>query len=140
MLLEPVATRPADDAAAAALGYSDAEIAAMTRAVMTLFERWRLSDQEAATLLGGITTKSVQRWRQGKPARIGRDQADRMSNLLGIHKALRLLLRSQTRGYEWIRQPNDAFGGRPALDIMLGGGLTDLMRVRHYLDAVRGAW
>jgi hypothetical protein len=26
------------------------------------------------------------------------------------------------------------------LDVMLGGELTDLMRVRRYLDAERGAW
>lgn len=140
MLLQPVAPAVADRAAEPAAVYSPAEIGAMTRAVMNLFERWDLSDGEAAVLLGGVTTKSVQRWRQGQPARISRDQADRMSNLLGIHKALRILFKSTTRGYEWIRRPNDAFGGKSALDVMLGGGLTDLMRVRHYLDAVRGAW
>jgi hypothetical protein len=32
------------------------------------------------------------------------------------------------------------FGNRTALDVMLGGELTDLMRVRRYLDAERGAW
>ena len=30
--------------------------------------------------------------------------------------------------------------GHTALDIMLGGELTDLMRVRRYLDAERGGW
>ena len=37
-------------------------------------------------------------------------------------------------------RPNDAFAGRSALEMMLGGELTDLMRVRRYLDAERGAW
>ena len=44
------------------------------------------------------------------------------------------------RGYEWIRAGNSAFGGASALDVMLGGELTDIMRVRRYLDAERGGW
>jgi hypothetical protein len=27
-----------------------------------------------------------------------------------------------------------------ALDVMLGGQMTDIMRVRRYLDAMRGPW
>ena len=44
------------------------------------------------------------------------------------------------RGYRWIKAPNRAFGDRSALEVMLGGQLTDLMRVRRYLDSYRGAW
>jgi hypothetical protein len=47
--------------------------------------------------------------------------------------------REPQRGYRWIKAGNEAFAGRSALDIMLGGELTDLMRVRRYLDAERGA-
>ena len=39
-----------------------------------------------------------------------------------------------------IKAANAAFGGRSALDVMAGGELTDLMRVRRYLDAERGGW
>ena len=44
------------------------------------------------------------------------------------------------RGYRWIRAANETFGGRSALDVMLGGELTDLMRVRRLLDAERAVW
>lgn len=30
--------------------------------------------------------------------------------------------------------------GSNALDVMLGGELTDIMRVRRYLDTERGGW
>ena len=43
-------------------------------------------------------------------------------------------------GDAWIKAGNAAFAGSSALDIMLGGELTDLMRVRRYLDAERGGW
>jgi hypothetical protein len=57
---------------------------------------------------------------------------------MGIHKALRLLFTENARAYEWVKKPNKAFGGETALDVMLRGYLTDLFRVRHYLDAARG--
>jgi hypothetical protein len=59
---------------------------------------------------------------------------------MGIHKALRIIFRDPQRGYDWIRKGNTAFADRSALDVMLAGELTDLMRVRRYLDAERGAW
>ena len=57
---------------------------------------------------------------------------------MGIHKALRVLFSDNARAYRWVKAPNRAFGGKTALEVMLGGAITDLMRVRHYLDAERG--
>jgi hypothetical protein len=116
---------------------TDAEAAAMFRAALTLFARWRVSDVQAAVLLD-LPPRSFARWKTGVLGRIGRDQKSRLSNLMGIHKALRLIFRDTARAYAWIKLPNAVFGGRSALEVMLGGELTDLMRVRRYLDAERG--
>jgi uncharacterized protein (DUF2384 family) len=116
---------------------TDAEGAAMFRACVNLFERWRVSDAQASILLD-LPPRSFARWKTGVLGRIGRDQKSRLSNLMGIHKALRLIFRDTARAYDWIRQPNEVFGGRSALEVMVGGELTDLMRVRRYLDAERG--
>jgi hypothetical protein len=118
---------------------SDAEAAAMFRAAVSLFARWNLTDEQAATLLD-MPVRSYGRWKAGGPGRIDRDGKARLSNLMGVHKALRIIFREPQRGYAWIRAPNAAFDGRSALEIMLGGELTDLMRVRRYLDAERSGW
>jgi hypothetical protein len=118
---------------------TDAEGAAMFRAVLNLFTRWKLTDEQAATLLD-MPLRSYRRWKAGQPGRITRDGKARLSNLMGIHKALRLIFREPSRDYAWIGAPNAAFGGGSALAVMLGGELTDIMRVRRYLDAERGAW
>jgi len=118
---------------------SDAEAAAMFRAAVNLFRLWRLTDEQAASLLD-LPARSYGRWKAGQLGRVSRDGKARLSNLMGIHKALRLIFREPQRGYAWIQAPNAAFGGRSALQVMLGGELTDLMRVRHYLDNERGAW
>jgi hypothetical protein len=118
---------------------SDAEAGAMFRAALNLFRLWGVSDAEAAVLLD-MPARTFARWKATGAGRIGRDGRARLSNLMGIHKALRLIFREPQRGYQWIKAPNAAFGNRSALEVMLGGDLTDLMRVRRYLDAERGAW
>ncbi len=118
---------------------SDEEGAAMFRASLNLFRLWGVNDDQAATILD-LPRRTFARWKAGELGRIGRDGRARLSNLMGIHKALKVLFHEAPRGYAWIKAPNQAFGGRSALDVMLGGELTDLMRVRRYLDAERGAW
>ena len=111
----------------------------MQRAVVRLFDCWGLTDEQATVLLGRIATRTYQRWKAGEYGLVGIDLTARLSNLMGIHKGLRLLFSDPQRGYDWINRANADFGGRTALDIMLGGQLTELMRVRRYLDAQRGS-
>lgn len=134
--LLPVDTAPLDFAPTP---ITDAEAAATFRAALNLFRLWSVTDENAAVLLD-LPIRSYRRWKAGDIGRIDRDTKARLSNLMGIHKALRIIFSEPQRGYTWIRAPNAAFGGRTALDVMLGGELTDLMRVRRYLDDERGGW
>ena len=115
------------------------EGAAMFRAALNLFAKWQLTDEQASALLD-LTLRTYRRWKADGPARLDRDTKARLSNLLGIHKALRIIFREPQRSYDWVRASNTAFGDRSALAVMLDGELTDLMRVRRYLDAERGGW
>jgi hypothetical protein len=132
--LELIDTTPP---AFAAAPISDDEAAALFRAAVNLFRAWDLTDEQAATLLD-MPLRTYRRWKAGERGRLDRDKKARLSNLMGIHKALRLIFREPQRGYAWVKAANAAFQARSALDIMLGGELTDLMRVRRYLDAERG--
>ena len=120
--------------------FTPGEVQAMQRAFVNLAERWGITDEQAAVLMGDISVRTFRRWKAGDLGRAGVDTAARLSNLMGIHKALRLLFKEPARGYGWIRRANDAFGGDTALEVMLGGQLTDIMRVRRYLDAMRSPW
>jgi uncharacterized protein (DUF2384 family) len=136
MALVPVPTTPPEFSPAP---ITDEEAAAMFRAALNLFRLWDVTDEEAATLLD-LPVRTYRRWKAGDVGRLDRDSKARLSNLMGIHKALRIVFREPQRAYAWIKKPNEAFGSRSALDVMLGGELTDLMRVRRYLDAERGGW
>ncbi|MEM8652340.1 MAG: MbcA/ParS/Xre antitoxin family protein [Pseudomonadota bacterium] len=117
---------------------TDAEGEAMARAVVNLFDKWDISDAQASVLLGGLSARTWARWKTGTIGRIPRDLKTRLSNLMGIHKALRIIFTDADRAYGWIKRSNEAFSQASALDVMLGGELTDIMRVRRYLDSVRG--
>lgn len=131
-LVEKTAYQPA------APEISDAEGEAMARAVVNLFAKWDITDAQASLLLGGLSPRTWARWKVGTIGRVPRDLKARLSNLMGIHKALRIVFTEADRAYGWVKRPNDAFGGASGLDVMIGGELTDIMRVRRYLDNVRG--
>jgi hypothetical protein len=117
-----------------------AEAAAMLRAVFKLFELWAVSDSQAKVLLGEPSVSTFYRWKRGEIGAIPRDTVYRLGDLMGIHKGLRYMFADANRGYAWISKPNDAFGGRSALDRMLAGAPSDIAAVRAYLDAERGGW
>ena len=134
--LQLIETRPADTAP----HLSDDEVQAMQRAFVKLGALWGITDDQAAILMGDVSVRTYRRWKAGDAGRIDRDLGARLSNLMGIHQTLRVMFREAERGYRWIKAPNAAFDGASALAVMLGGDLTDLMRVRRYLDAARGGW
>jgi len=119
---------------------TEAEAAAMARAIIRLFERWGVSDAAARNVLGGLAARTYARWKGGEVGRIDRDLATRLSLLMGIHKGLRYLFADPERGYAWVKKPNQNLDGRTPLDIMTEGSMFGLMRVRSYLDAERGGW
>ena len=118
---------------------SDEEGEAMFKAAVALFKSWSLTDEQASTLVD-MPLRTYRRWKAGDIGRLSRDGKARLSNLMGIHKALRMIFRDPERSYAWISSGNSVFGGKSALDIMLNGELTDIMRIRRFLDSGRGGW
>jgi len=99
-----------------------------------------LSTAEQRTLLGDPPTSTFFKWKKELNGALSRDVLERISYVLGIYKALQILIPVPERADQWISRPNTAplFGGRSALDRMLGGNVGDLYAVRQYLDAQRG--
>lgn len=109
------------------------------RTFFNVAEAWHLSTDEARTLLGNPPRSTFFAWKKtGAP--LARDTLERISYVLGIYKALQILLPDAQAADAWVRKPNSAplFGGKPALERMLSGNVADLYVVRQYLDAWRG--
>ncbi|MDE0374315.1 MAG: MbcA/ParS/Xre antitoxin family protein [Rhodospirillales bacterium] len=103
---------------------------------------WDLSVQEQMTLLGLTARSTFFKWKKDPNTVLPKDTLERISYVLGVYKALQLLLPDETAADEWVKRPNAAppFSGRSALDRMLSGQVADLFIVRQYLDAQRGGW
>ena len=117
--------------------------AAGLRAFFNIARDWGLSTDEQMVLLGAPGRSTFFKWKSApEAADLKRDTLERLSYLLGIYKALQILLPAAAAADAWVKKPNSAplFGGRSALDRMLGGNVADLVAVRQYLDARRGGW
>jgi Antitoxin Xre/MbcA/ParS C-terminal toxin-binding domain/Antitoxin Xre-like helix-turn-helix domain len=113
------------------------------RAFFNIARDWGLSTEEQMVLLGAPGRSTFFKWKSApETADLKRDTLERLSYILGIYKALQILLPATTSADAWVKKPNTAplFGGRSALDRMLGGNVADLLAVRQYLDARRGGW
>ena len=122
----------------------DSEISATGGAALRAFtniaDAWDLSVAEQLTLLGIGSRSTFFKWRREREPRLPQDTLERLSYLLGIYKALQILLPDAGAADQWVRKPNSEalFGGRSALERMLSGQVADLYVVRQYLDAQRG--
>lgn len=108
------------------------------KAFFNIAARWELRDEDARALLGGVSNGPFYEMKR-KPARVlDADRLTRVSYLIGIFKALRIL-HSQPLAGDWVRLPNrhPIFDGRTPLAYMIHGGLPAMQTVRRLLDARR---
>jgi hypothetical protein len=112
-------------------------IPAELEAFFAIAERWRLSTEEQIALLGSPARSTFFKWKKDGGV-LPADTKERISHLLNIWKALRILFTQDERGEAWVREKNRYFDGASAMDVMLEG-ISGIVRVRRYLDAQRGA-
>ncbi|MBN8455099.1 antitoxin Xre-like helix-turn-helix domain-containing protein [Accumulibacter sp.] len=100
---------------------------------------WRLRDEDARELLGGLSSSAFYEWKKNPDRLLEVDRITRISYLIGIYKALHILYGDKLAD-EWVSLPNGnrIFAGRSPLAFMLGGGLLAMQTVRKLLEARRG--
>ncbi|MQA18783.1 MULTISPECIES: antitoxin Xre/MbcA/ParS toxin-binding domain-containing protein [Telluria group] len=100
---------------------------------------WKLRDDDARELLGGISSSAYYEWKKNPERTLEVDCITRISYLLGIYKALHILYGDKLAD-EWmgLANTNIIFGGRTPLTYIAAGGLPAMQTVRQLLDARRG--
>ena len=132
--LKPPRTAPIGDSAQAGAGL---------RTFARIVEKWRLPSSDAMALLG-VDSRStyydlLKRARETKEVKgLSRDQLDRLSYLLGIYEAIRVLFpHSEESRNEWVSRANTAslFGGRSPLEIMRSSMIGLYQTFAHLVSA-----
>lgn len=100
---------------------------------------WKLRDEEARELLGGLSSSAFYEWKKNPERVLEVDRITRISYLIGIYKALHIL-HGDKLADEWVSLPNRnaIFSGLTPLAYMQAGGLLAMQTVRKLLDARRG--
>ena len=114
--------------------------APVLRVFYQIAREWTLTVDQRCVLLGGIAASTYHKWKSGNVGALSHDQIERISLVLGIYKAMKLLFADDAAGLRWLKAMNRelVFGGRSPMERMLQGSIDDLYAVRRYLDAWRG--
>lgn len=109
------------------------------RGFFNIMERWGVRDEDARSLLGGVSNGPYYQWKKDPERTLDTDTLTRISFLVGIFKALNIAY-GEKLADEWIKLPNTnrIFGGQTPLSFLLSGGLPAFQVVRRLLDARRG--
>ena len=124
-------------------GFDHSHVVPALRTVFNILEAWGVKVKDWGRLLG-VSQPTVHRWKADPAVAAranSRDLLERLSYLLGIYKALQVLLPDPRAADGWVNRPNTAplFGGRAPIDRLLAGNVADLYEVRRWLDGQRGA-
>ena len=108
------------------------------KAFFNIMTRWLIRDEDARTLLGGVSNGPFYEWKRDPERTLDTDRLTRISYLIGIFKALNIL-HGRSLADEWVRLPNSnpIFSGDTPLAYMIRGGLPAMHVVRRLLDARR---
>lgn len=108
------------------------------KAFFNIMKRWKVRDEDARALLGGVSNGPFYEMKRHPERVLDTDRLTRISYLIGIFKALRIL-HSPRLADEWVHLPNvnPIFAGKTPLFYMMRGGLPALQTVRRLLDARR---
>jgi hypothetical protein len=111
-------------------------------AVFNILAKWECTSEEKIKLLGLTRSTYFKYLKNPSSANIDVNLLERLSYLLNIHAALRILFTDPDSVYTWIKKTNKAplFNNKSALDKMLSGYVSDLSDVSRYLNAQRGGW
>jgi hypothetical protein len=109
------------------------------KAIKNLAAAWRLTGDDAATLVGVSPSTwdriSAEGWKQT----LSQDQLTRISALVGIFKGLHLLF-ADDMADRWPKLPNSGplFQNLSPIAAMQQGGIPLMLDVRQHVDALRG--
>ncbi|MGJ3502329.1 hypothetical protein PsalN5692_03687 (plasmid) [Piscirickettsia salmonis] len=120
---------------------SNDELLSATKMVVKLFYHWNLTEKEQQALLNNVSRSQLQKFKRGNAHITTRDSIERLGNLLGIHKSLRILFSDKSNRdlvYKWIKARNVRLQGLSPLQVMLDKGYRGIEQVRLLTDFLRG--
>ncbi len=115
-------------------------VADLIRFLKILMGVWKLEPTDVVSLLGFERSDQshVEALLEGLTTLRGRDAKDRIAYLFEIRKTLSDLFRSEDVENEWLREPHSLLDNRTPLDLLLDGGMENMLLVKEYVVFAAG--
>lgn len=117
------------------------QCAAGLRAAVAILDKWHASSDQACRILRISRSTYTRAKQRDLVIGLDADQMQRISFVLNIHAALRLVFDNPENlyGFPAMANDNDFFNGRSPLDIMSQGDMTSLYETFRRIDVLRSA-
>lgn len=111
------------------------------KAAFNILDKWRCTAEQAQAILR-LPKATYYKYRNDpESARLDRDQLARISYLLNMHQALRIVFENPENVYGFMRKRNHNpyFHGRAPLEVIGNGDFAALYETFRRIDTLRGA-
>ena len=110
------------------------------RTALNILTKWKTSTEQASNILR-VSRSTISRARTDKAVSLDEDQLKRVSLVLNIHSALRMLFDNPANVYGFMQMENhnEFFNGRSPMDVVQGGDMIALYETFRRIDSLRGA-
>lgn len=126
--------------AKAATGTAKSQDRIAMDAALNILDKWSCTPEQQQAILQ-VSRAALYKYRNPDAAvSLSRDQTQRISYLLNIHAALRLVFENPNNVYGFMAMANDNpyFNGRSPLEIIATGDFGALYEVSKRIDVLRG--
>jgi len=110
------------------------------KAVLNIFDKWGCSSTEKQAVLGMTPSSFFRNAKNPLSAKLSHDQVERISYVLNIHQALRMVFSNKENIYGFMSMENNNpyFNGNTPLSIVATGAFGSLYEVFKRVDVMRG--
>ena len=113
------------------------------KVALNIFDKWQCSAEQKIAILGLTRSTFYRITKSPEKASLSHDQVERISYILNIHQALRIVFSNAENIYGYMRMANNNpyFNGKSPLSIIETGSFGSLYEVNKRIDSMRsGQW
>jgi uncharacterized protein (DUF2384 family) len=113
---------------------------AALKVVLNIFDKWKCSGAEKEAILGMSHSTFHRNSKDPLNAKLSNDQIERISYILNMHQALRMVFSNNENIYGFMRMENNNpyFNGKTPLSLIATGSFGALYEVFKRIDVMRG--
>ena len=106
----------------------------------SILDKWSVKAEEAWTVLGMKKAQYYKARKSLDSISLSSDQIERISYVLNIHQALRVVFTNPENVYGYMTMPNDNhfFNGDTPLSVTVSRGFAGLYDTYRHIDTLRG--